>query len=603
MGGDQHRLLPLARSLPDKPGIYFFLGRDKQVLYIGKARSLADRVRTYFLPTSDSKVHNILAEALDIDYILTDSEREAAFLENNFIQQYQPKYNERLKDDKSFPYLKLTMQEPYPGIYLTRRVEEDGARYFGPYSPAHQARKTIHLINRHFGIRDCREAIPSKRSRPCLQYDLGLCAAPCTGLITGKEYLERSGNALLFLEGKVEELLRIVRLHMFQASKQQRFEAAARWRDLLFTLEQIKEKPRFISSRIEDKDIFGYTGDDEGAAVFVFIMRSGKVIQSKGLRGMRPEGQTDQALLTAKVLSFYRQRGEVPGTILLPPFLEDGGEEDLKTALTDLRGGRVILRFPRRGKDRRLVELADRNASLLLKRERGSEDPLTGLQRMLGLPGLPRIIEGYDISNTGGQESVGSRVVFRYGLPDKPSYRKYRIRSVEGPHDTASLQEVLQRRFSNLARDDEDRPDLVLVDGGKGQLNAARTALESLGWGDLSLVSLAKREEILFSLRFPQGLRLERNSEALRLLQSIRDEAHRFAVTYHRRRRTRKSFASLLDGIPGIGPQRKKILLTHFPGLDAIRAASREEIAALIGRRAAAALHSTLRDQMKKREP
>ncbi len=594
MGGDKHRLLTLARNLPDKPGIYFFLGREKQVLYIGKARSLADRVRTYFLPTADTKVLNILAEALDIDYILTDSEREAAFLENNFIQQYQPKFNERLKDDKSFPYLKLTMQESYPGIYLTRRVEADGARYFGPYSPAHQARKTIHLINRHFGIRDCREVIPSKRGRPCLQYDLGLCAAPCTGLITASEYRDQTENALLFLEGRVDELLGIVQSRMLRASSQQRFEAAARWRDLILTLEQIKEKPRFISSRIEDKDIFGFAGEDGNTAAFVFIMRSGKVIQSKGLSAVRPAGQTDQAILTGMVLSFYRQRGEVPATILLPPML--GDEEGLKPALAELRGGHVDLKFPRRGKDRRLVELADRNASLLLRKEQVSEDPLLDLQRILELPGLPHIIEGYDISNTGGQESVGSRIVFRHGLPDKQAYRKYRIRSVHGSNDTASLQEVLMRRFSRIARADEEFPDLVLVDGGKGQLSAARTALESLGLADLSLVSLAKREETLFSLRYPEGLRLERNSPALRLLQGIRDEAHRFAVAFHRRRRTKKSFASLLDGIPGIGPQRKKKLLAHYPGIDSIRAASQDELAALIGRRAAAELISSLNE-------
>jgi excinuclease ABC subunit C len=256
----------------------------------------------------------------------------------------------------------------------------------------------------------------------------------------------------------------------------------------------------------------------------------------------------------------------------------------------------VNLRFPRRGKDRRLVDLADRNASLLLQKERISEDPLLDLQRILELPGPPYIIEGYDISNTGGQESVGARVVFRHGLPDKRTYRKYRIRSVEGPNDTASLQEVLQRRFSRMAKADEDFPDLVLVDGGKGQLSAARTALESLGLSDLSLVSLAKREEILFSRLYPTGLRLERSSPALRLLQGIRDEAHRFAITYHRRRRTRKSFASLLDGIPGIGPQKKKMLLTHYPGIDDIRGASQDELAALIGRRAAAGLISSLHD-------
>ncbi len=583
-----------ARSLPDKPGIYFFMGQDKRVLYIGKARSLQDRVRSYFLPTSDLKVHNILAEAEDIDYILTDTEREAAFLENNFIQQYQPKFNERLKDDKSFPYLKLTVQEPFPGIYLTRRVEPDGARYFGPFNPAHQARKTINLINRYFGIRDCREAIPSKRARPCLQYDLGLCTAPCTGFISQDEYAERADNALLFLEGKVDDLLGILRRRMKEASERLEFEQAGHWRDLIFTLEQIKEKPRFISTRTEDTDIIGFARKGDRAAVYVFIMRRGKVVRSEGLIAPVPEGLPDESFLERQIEAFYSCREDLPGTLLLPLALEDPGI--LEESLKKLAHRRVKIKAPLRGKNRKLVELADRNAALLLEKRPASESPLLEIRSVLGLKAGPQVIEGYDISNTGGDESVGSRVVFRHGVPDKQSYRKYRIRSIQGPNDVASLQEVLHRRFSRISSNSEDFPDLVLVDGGKGQLNAARTVLESLGLGDTPLVSLAKREEIVFSDRFPDGLRLDRTSPALLLLQNIRDEAHRFAIAFHRRRRAKKSFASLLDGIPGIGPKRKQRLLTRYRSVNAIRSAPQDELASLVGERAAAALREALED-------
>jgi excinuclease ABC subunit C len=583
-----------AGGLPEKPGIYFFLGENKEVLYIGKARSLRARVRTYFLPTSDSKVQNILAETRDIDYILTESEREAAFLEQNFIQHTQPKFNERLKDDKSFPYLKLTVQESYPGIYLTRRVQPDGARYFGPFSPALQARKTIQLINRHFGIRDCRESIPSKRPRPCLQHDLGMCTAPCTGLISGPEYRERARNALLFLEGKVDRLLIILKRRMRLASDRLEFEQAGRCRDLIQTLEQIKEKPRVISTRPEDKDILGFARRGKKAALYTFEMRWGKVVRSHGQTRSLPPGLPDEALLEQALLDYYRDRDDWPAQILLPFAVRD--KEKLQKSLSEACGRRVQLKVPVRGKNRKLVELADRNALRLLDKPRSLPSALSELQAALELESPPILIEGYDISNTGGDESVGSQVVFRNGLPDKQSYRKFRIRTVEGPNDVASLKEVLHRRFSRILRGSEAFPDLVLVDGGLGQLNAARSALTSLGLEGTPLVSLAKREELLFSDRHPRGLALERTSHALRLLQHIRDEAHRFAITYHRRRRRQKSFASPLDDIPGIGPQRKKKLLSRYQDLKAIRRATYEELAGLIGSRAADSLKTHLKD-------
>jgi excinuclease ABC subunit C len=588
------RLKKLAKSLPQKPGIYFFLGKDKEVLYIGKARSLRNRVHSYFLPTTDSKVHKILAETREIDTILTESEREASFLESNFIREYQPRFNERLKDDKSFPYLKLTQNESYPGIYLTRKVEADGARYFGPFSPAHQARKTILLLNRYFGIRDCREAIPGRRRRPCLQFDLKLCSAPCVGFITESEYKESVDNALLFLEGKVEELLRILQPKMKEASSSQRFEEAAQWRDLIFSLEQIKEKPRFITTQSEDKDIFGWKHAHRETALFIFLMRRGKVVQSHTRLVPRTDSRKSKKNLARAVRDYYQDIPDLPDKIVLPQRPE--GLAELQRELNSLKGKKVEIHVPQRGKDKKLVELACRNASLLLKKKTKEPFPSEALQEALGLPCVPRRIEGYDISNTGGAESVGSGVTFLQGKPYKDRYRRYRIKTIAGPNDVASLQEVLGRRFSK-EMEAGDLPDLVLVDGGKGQWNAARKTLNEMGFPDLPLISIAKKEEVIYSEMHPRGLRLPRNSPALQLAQRIRDEAHRFAITFHRQRRAKKSFATGLEGIPGIGPKRRQLLLSRYGTLQTIREAPADDLASLIGRKAAHDLLAALKDR------
>ncbi len=592
MTSSRQKLKDLAKSLPQKPGIYFFLGKDREVLYIGKARSLYDRVHSYFLPVADEKVKKILAETQDIDTILTESEREAAFLESNFIQEYQPKFNERLKDDKSFPYLKLTVGETYPGIYLTRRVETDNARYFGPFSPAHQARKTILLLNKYFGIRDCREPIPGRRKRPCLQHDLKLCSAPCVSIIGKSDYQERVTNALLFLEGKVEELLKILQLKMKEAASAQRFEEAGHWRDLILSLEQIKEKPRFISTQSEDKDIIGLGQSQNETAIFVFLMRKGKVVQSQTRIHRTIHPAEDQKAFTHILRAFYQDQQDLPDKILLPS--RPSEMKELQQELRAKKGRKIELVVPQRGKNKKLVELACRNATLLLGKKTKEPDPLQELQELLGLKTPLRRLEGYDISNTAGDESVGSQVTFLRGNPDKSGYRKYRIRTVAGPNDVASLQEVLERRFSKLREDGGDAPDLVLVDGGRGQWNAAKKALEYQGFPELPLISLAKKEEIIFSQAHPHGLRLARTSPALQLVQRIRDEAHRFAITFHRQRRTKKSFATGLEGIPGIGPKRRQVLLDKYGNIQAIRKASYEELARLISRKAAGELMAAL---------
>ncbi len=575
-------------GFPRKPGIYFFKNRDGEVIYIGKAHSLLDRVRSYFQPTSDLKITNILAETDDIDFILTGSAREAAFLENNFVRRYQPKFNLRLKDDKSFPYLKLTVQERYPAVNFTRRVEEDGARYFGPFSPALQARKTIQLLSKYFRIRICEEPVPGKKKRPCLEYDLKLCSAPCVDYISEAEYRERVNNALLFLEGKTEKLLKILRQKMEEASGRQEYEQAANWRDLIQTIEQVKETPKLISVEPENKDIFGFSKDRENISLYVFFMREGKVIESEYMFFQEKEKTSDSEILSESLERFYKSRSSLPDKILLP--FEPARKEGLSKTFSDLKGKKIEIIIPAKGENKKLVELAGRNAESLVKKKAEAWSPLQELKKILGLETAPSRIEGFDISNIGGEESVGSMVVFENGLPSKDNYRKYKIKTVAGADDVRSLQEVVRRRYSRLLEEKKELPDLILVDGGKGQLNAARKVLEELGLGELSVASLAKKEEIIFTPSRKNGIRLDRTSPALKLFQNIRDEAHRFALSFHRLRRKKRSFASQLDGISGLGKKRKAALLEKYKDLNAIKRAAPDELAKIIGSKSAKAL-------------
>jgi excinuclease ABC subunit C len=579
---DFDELRKRAGELPAKPGIYFFKNEAGEVVYIGKARSLRDRVRSYFLPNPDFKVRNILRETTDIDYILTGSAKEAAFLENNYVQQYQPRFNLRLKDDKSFPYLKITTGETWPGIYFSRKVEPDGSRYFGPYSPAGRARSSIHLVNKHFLVRGCEEAVFRGRKRPCLEYDLKLCAAPCVGAVTEADYRENVENACLFLEGRTSELARTLKARMEKAAAEEKFEDAARWRDLLRTIEDYRDRPGTISTALEDQDVLGLARDGDRGAAYVFFMRRGKIRNSAAQAIDAPAGVPDGEVLGRFLAGFYGGR-ELPPRLVLP------ATPAQTTGLQSLLGwAKVKVVVPRSGRNRKLVELAGRNAEAYLRKQAGETGPLEELRTVLRLPALPRAIEGFDISNTGGQESVGSLVVFRDGRPDKDSYRKFLIRTIEGPNDVASLGEVITRRYRKVLDEGAPLPDLVMVDGGKPQLGAAEKALAGLGLAHLPLVAIAKKEEILFTPDRRDGIRLDRASGALRLVQAVRDETHRFAITFHRGRREKKSFESLLDGIPGVGPKKKAALLARFGSLEAIRTAPRAELDALVGTVAAA---------------
>lgn len=535
----EHKLKQKVDALPKKPGIYFFKNSAGQVVYIGKARLLQDRVRSYFQPTDDPKVHNILAETADIDYILTGSEREAAFLENNFIQQHQPKFNLRLKDDKSFPYLKLTVGDRFPGIYFSRKVGEKGAKYFGPFSPARDARKTIHLLSKYFRVRNCEEAIPGRRKRPCLEYDLKLCSAPCVGLIDEAKYRESVDNALLFLEGKTEQLAGALRVPMRQAAANENFEEAARLRDLIQTLDHIKVKPKLISVRLENQDIFGTARDGQDTAVYVFVMRAGKVRESRETVFEEEADWTDAEILRDFVASFYGDR-EIPAKVLLP--VNPAHKKELEETLSAKAGRTIRVLIPVRGKNKDLIEMAMKNAEMLLRKKDEGLAPLQEVQKDLKLPGLPVRIEGFDISNTSGTETVASMVTFVNGRPDKDGYRKYKIKTVAGPNDVASLDEVIRRRYRRVLEERSPLPDLVLVDGGKPQFGTAQKALTGLGLDRIPLASLAKKEEIVFLSDHGEGLRLDPTSPALKLLQHVRDEAHRFAVKFHRQRRAKRSF-------------------------------------------------------------
>jgi len=580
------------KNLPKKPGIYFFKDKGGEVIYIGKARSLKDRVKSYFLPTSDAKIKKILSETKEIDFILTDSAKEAAFLENNFIRQHQPKFNLRLKDDKSFPYLKLTLQEKFPAIYLTRRVEEDGAKYFGPFSPAHQARNTIHLSSKYFGVRTCQEAVPGKRKRPCLDYDLKLCSAPCVGYISEPDYRESIKNALLFLEGKTEKLLKILKKKMQEAAARQEFEQAAHWRDIIRTIQEIKAKPKLISVGMENKDIFGYSRENKNIALYVFFMRKGKVIESENIFFLEKEEIPDKEILSNYLKKFYKHRKSMPDKILLPfPPEQKGG---ILKMLLNLKGAKIEIIIPRKGKNKKLVDLASSNAEILLRKKHEGLAPLIEIKKIFNLKSIPEHIEGFDISNIGGEESVGSMVVFENGRPQKNDYRKYKIKTVAGPNDVASLQEVIRRRYKRRLEEKKALPDLILVDGGKGQLNAARGALEDLGVGHLPVVSLAKREETIFAPNQRKGIRLERTSPALKLFQNIRDEAHRFALSFHRLRREKRSFESQIDRIPGLGKKRKAALLDKYKDIEEIKKAAPQDLEKIIGTKTSQALLSEL---------
>ena len=585
-----HPLKKAADSLPRKAGVYVFKNVEGEIVYIGKARSLRDRVKSYFLPGPDIKVRSILAESASLDYILTDSEKEAFFLESNTIKTYQPKYNLKLKDDKSFPIIRIPVSSPFPGVYLRRGIEDMGVGTYGPFIPAMDAHRLLRLVSRFFRLRTCEDAVFRTRRRPCLAYDLALCSGPCAGRITEAAYAEDVRNARLFLEGRTSELVPILTGLMNRAAESLHYEEAARWRDFLKALASLREKPRFISVSGETQDVVGFARQGELAAFHIFLMKDGKVRRYGEALLHGQHGEDADSL--GEFLSEFYETGEIPGRLVLP-FKPSREEERLK-ALENTSGKKIRIVVPKSGKPGKLLDLATRNAESLLRKNEDEASPLIELAHIAGLPAPPARIDGFDISNTGGEESVASMVVFRNGKPDRKEYRKFRIRTVSGPDDFASLEEVLLRRYRRVIGENRERPDCVFVDGGKGQRGAAVRAISESGIGSLPVISLAKKEEILFTPVHPNGIRLPRTSAALKLVQRVRDEAHRFAIAFHRKRRAKKSLESELEGIPGLGPVRRTALLTWFRSLDGIRSASFEDLAGLVGRKTAEVLVKAL---------
>ncbi len=587
--------------LPEQPGVYLYLNAAGDTIYVGKARALRDRVRNYLGAYGSSpRTDALLDEIVRLEFIVTDSVVEALALENNLIKQRSPKYNILLRDDKNYPYLQLTTTEAFPRVLVARGVERDGNFYAGPFMPARFARKTMALTHRLFGIRSCNEVITGQRNRPCLEYDIKRCIAPCVASICSESEYERAvEDTRLFLEGRNEELTRSLRQRMLDASDAERFEEAAQVRDAIRTIQTLEDRQQKMATvDLNTRDVFGMKMGPAGAAVQVFQVRGGRVVERIDLgTEAAVVGRDEGEVLSAAIQQFYEFR-PAPSDVHLP--MEPEEREALETWLSEREGHKVRLVIPQRGDKRGLVDLANRNAGISYQSRYNTEtaaqyDALETLQHVLALLALPRRIECFDISTFQGSETVASMVVCEDGRMKRSEYRKFRIRGtlagVAGgtgeaariQNDFLAMHEVVGRRYRKLLEQGGPFPDLVLIDGGKGQLSAAYAALEELGLANLVAVGIAKKEELLFTRDHENPIALKPSDPALLLIQRIRDEAHRFAVTFHRKARTMRDLGSQLDLVPGVGPRRRRLLLTTFGSLAGVRRATREELAAVIG--------------------
>src|SRR5215470_4189929 len=551
-------------SVPLRPGVYLFKGKGGEILYVGKARVLRDRVRSYFQASrAPFELHKSrLVEAIaDLELVVTDTEMEALALENNLIKRHKPPYNVRLRDDKNHPYLKLTLAEEYPRLYVVRRPGEDGNVYGGPYIPASLGRKTAALVRKLFGIRSCKETLNGRRPRPCLQYQIKRCLAPCVAEVCSLDrYRQASEDARLFLEGRTEEVVRRLKAEMEQAAEEDRFEEAASQRDQIRALVRLEAPQKITTTELEERDLFAAWVEGDRAALQVFSVRDGKVVSREGyLLDRLTEPET---VLSQTIQQYYASGRYVPREVLVPHEVPD--RELLEAWLSERRGGVARIRVPQRGEKLRLLELVVRNARLAFEMEwklprKQSQEILRALRDLLDLEIEPRRIECFDISNIQGSDIVASMVCFEEGLPKKSEYRKFRIRGVSGaPDDFASMREVVGRRYRRLLEEGKELPDLVLIDGGKGQLGAAVAALEELGLGDQPVASLAKREELIFVPGHDEPVALPRSSPVLQFVQRVRDEAHRFAIGYHRKARSARTIRSELDEVKGVGSVKRK---------------------------------------------
>ena len=642
------------RTLPTQPGVYLYKNAEGEVIYVGKANNLRSRVRSYLLEASqaNAKTGSLMREAVDIDYILVANEHEALALENNLIKQRTPRFNILLRDDKTYPYVKLTLADRFPKVFVTRRLRKDGSAYYGPYFPGNLAYRVVELIHRSFLLPSCKVDLSRYHPRACLQYYIHRCLGPCVeGLTTPDAYKQAVRDAQLFLEGRHAELERTLTARMMAAADAEQFEAAARLRDQLSTVHQLQEKQRIATAELDDDaDVFGYHFEDGSLAVNLFHMRNGKIVDRREFfwedlprliedreqgSGIRDQNETSGALEDGYVLKghdfsraesdrkegagalapeeesgtskqpdfnaghvfsallkqLYIDQQYVPRTILVPVDFDD--RETLAALLTERTGHKIEIAVPQRGDKKSLVDLAGQNAhQSYTQRFRVLEPSRKAIQEALAdvlmLPELPRRIECFDISHIQGAETVASLVVWEDGKMNKSAYRKFKVKTVAGVDDFASMREVVERRYRRIKDEDQSMPSLILVDGGLGQLHAAAEALESLGFTAQPLASIAKREEVIYLYgNEDEPIVLDRRSPVLHLVQLIRDESHRFAVGYHRQRRAMRDRDSELLNIPGVGPQTRQRLLTHFGSLRDVEQATPDSLAAVVSRKTA----------------
>lgn len=585
------------KKLPGKPGVYLMHDEKDAIIYVGKAISLKNRVRQYFQSSRNkgAKIEQMVTHISRFEYIVTDSELEALVLECNLIKEHRPKYNTMLMDDKSYPFIKVTVNEPFPRVMLARQMKKDKAKYFGPYTSAGAVKDTIELIRKLYHIRSCNRSLPKDigKERPCLNYHIHQCQAPCQGYISQEEYRKSIDEVVRFLNGHYDLVLKELEEKMMVASDSLEFEKAIEYRELLTSVQKVAQKQKITDTAGDDRDIIAMASEGEDAVVQVFFIRSGRLIGRDHFYLKSAENDTEGEILSSFIKQFYAGTPYIPAELMLPEEIED--QDIIEEWLTARRERRVHLRIPKKGTKEKLVELAQKNAQMVLKNDRErlkrEEGRTIGavkeLEKILGLKGIIRM-EAYDISNTNGFDSVGSMVVYEHGKPKRNDYRKFKIKTVQGPDDYASMNEVLTRRFGHGLREQQEEsetggfqifPDLIMMDGGRGQVNIALEVLEKLHL-HIPVCGMVKDDNHRTrGLYFNNTeLPIDRNSECFRLITRIQDEAHRFAITFHRQLRSKGQVHSVLDDIPGVGPARRKDLMRCFENIDAIRNATVEEL-------------------------
>jgi excinuclease ABC subunit C len=596
----EQRLEEQLKRLPAKPGVYIFRDSRRHVLYVGKAKSLRPRVRSYFQASADVRhaIAQLPERVADIEVIVTGSEVEALHLEQNLVKRYRPPFNVRLRDDKSFPYIAVTVEDDFPRVMFTRERHRRGVTYFGPYANAKKVRETLDVLNRIFKYRPCEGPKPGRHSGiPCLDYHIERCHAPCVDYISKEAYAEIIDGVINFLSGDTRTIERELERQMHEAAEGERFEEAARYRNRLFAVRRLSERQAVEKRSVGDVDVLGLAVDGDKAAVQIFPLRGGKMIDRYGFHLENVEGQENSALLEAFCVEYYGSAPSVPPQIVVPRDADDVSA--LEEFLSERRGSRVEVRAAERGEKRRLQELATQNARLALDSESYQTEQkrlrrveaLEELREGLNLESLPLRIECFDISNIQASEPVGSMVVFQDATPKKGHYRKFAVRGLDGQDDFAAMAQVIERRFARMSNPVDEEydegfaavPNLVVIDGGKGQLSAALAAMQRFDLPRVAVIALAKRAEEVFLPGRPDPVRLDPHSPGLQLLQRIRDEAHRFAVGFHRQRRAAAARESIFDTLEGVGPARRRALLRHFGSAEQVLAASQEELEGVPG--------------------